>query len=65
MKPQTFSLAEKIAEDIFKAGDISNNPCQRIEFKGGKPTDESNNGGVCKEALVLIIENSLGNIKKS
>lgn len=53
-------LSHAVARDIFRVGDESDNPCQRLEFKGGKwPETETAQGGLCEKALAREIENSI------
>jgi hypothetical protein len=45
-------IGHKLAEALFEAGNEPGNPCQRIEFKGGRyPENETANGGLCFTAL--------------
>ncbi len=53
-------LAVKIARDIFKSGDQSNDKTQRMAFKGGEyPDSETNLGGYCEVALADRIHATL------
>jgi hypothetical protein len=60
MKNDNRCLAELLADKLFEVGDNPGNPCQRIEFKGGNYTaGETNNGGLCKKALIDFFERNL------
>lgn len=53
-------IGRTIAREIFAIGDEAKNPCQRIEFKGGKwPDEETNNGGIGEGPLAGFIADKL------
>jgi hypothetical protein len=54
------NLAKHIADVLFNTPTNSDDPCQRIAFKGGKyPSAETDLGGLCKSALANVILKAL------
>lgn len=56
-------LASYLAREIFKCGDEPGSPTTRMQYKGGRWTpdkrEERDQGGICEEALVSLIETRL------
>ena len=57
---EKYIQATALANHIMNMGDEPNMPAQRIQFMGGTwPDNERNQGGLCKESLVTVIEDFL------
>lgn len=53
---EVIKIANELTCDLFNLGCEHNNPCIRIEFKGGSQLHETANGGLDRVALTMVLK---------